>query len=197
MAISVFMRFHSTRDAIMLYESTMKEMGRSGGALPPGEVYHLAALAADGMFVADLWESREIFTAYAMATLIPLTAKRGLFSPEVEFCDVHRIAGGGASFAGGSVTVAHLNGNVEELASKYDELETKLGFPTVPEGLVFHWSAKRPEGICVTTHWRSRENAEHFLNEAFPKAFQSTGMPQARLEHYDVYNAVAGPTVHA
>jgi hypothetical protein len=197
MAISVFMRFHSTRDAIMLYESIINEMGRSGGVLPAGEVYHLAALATDGMFVADLWESREAFTAYAMAALIPLTAKRGLFSPEVEFCDVHSTAGGGTPFTRGTVTVTHLNGNVEELLRKYDTVETKLGFPTAPEGLVFQWCAKRPEGLCITAHWRSREEAETFVHGALAEALRSTEMPLPSVEIYGIYNTMDGRSVHA
>jgi hypothetical protein len=192
MAISVFMRFHSGRDAIMLYESIITEMGRRGGILPPGEIYHIAAFATNGMFVADLWQSREVFKEYAMAALMPLTAKRGLFAPEVEFCDVHRMIDSGVSFKHGAVSVAHFEGNVDELLRKYEQTTEKLGFPAVPPGLVFQWSAKRPEGICVTSHWRSREEAERFLNGALAGALRTTGMPQPRLEYYDVYNTMDG-----
>lgn len=189
------MRFYSSRDAIMLYESVITEMGRHGGTLPPGEIYHLAALATNGMLVADLWESREIFKDYAMTALMPLTAKRGVFSPEVEFCDVYKIIDSGVSFTRGAVSVAHFDGNAEELLHKYGELEKQLGFPAVPAGLVFQWSAKRPEGLCAVGHWRSREEAEQFANGVLSEALRSAAMPEPRIEYYDVYNTMDGRNV--
>jgi hypothetical protein len=196
MAISVFMRFHSERDAIMLYESVINEMGRRGGTVAPGELYHIAALAHNGMFVADLWESREAFNAYAQAKLIPLTAKRGLFSPEVEFGDVHNILEGAAFSPRGTGVVAHFEGDVDDLLRKFDKAAGKIGNPNVSNGLVFQWCAKHAGGICITAHWRSREECEPFMNGSFSEALRSAGMPRPRLDIYDVYNCMDG-RVHA
>lgn len=196
MAISVYLRYHSARDAILLYNSIIKEMGRSGGVVAPGEIYHLAALAQEGMFVADLWESREAFDAYARSTLIPLTAKRGLFSPEVEFCDLHRTIDGESSSTGGSVAVVHLEGDTEELLRKYDLMEPRLA-SNIPTGLVVQWSAKRPAGMCITSHWRGREDCEAFITGPFSEALRLVGLPQPRLEFYDIYNSMDGRRVHA
>ena len=198
MSISVFMRFHSGRDAVMLYDSVIAEMGRHEGTLAPGEIYHLAALAPNGMFVADLWETREAFNDYAMTALIPLTAKRGLFSPEVEFCDVHRMVGGSESYNGGTVTVAHYDGNVDELVRKHDELEMKLGFPdNLPPGLLFQWSARHPERVCLIGHWRAREDADLFMSGPLAEALRSSGLPQPSVNIYEVYNTMDGRSVRA
>jgi heme-degrading monooxygenase HmoA len=178
----------------MLYDSVIKEMGRAEGSLPSGEIYHLAAHTTGGGLIADIWESRETFDAYAKSALIPLTAKRGLFSPEVEFCDVLSMKGGEAAFTRGIVTISHLYGNLEDLLSKSEGLETKLA---VPEGLLFAWCAKRADGICYTAHWRSRDDAEAFINGAFQEALRSAGMPRAQIESYDVYNTMDSRRVHA
>jgi hypothetical protein len=197
MAISVFMRFYSSRDTSMLYDSVIKEMGRHQGSLPAGEIYHVAARASGGGLVADLWEGREAFDAFAKTALIPLTAKRGIFSPEVEFCDVWRTFDGGVKSTRGVVALTHLDGNVEELLSKSGELEKKLGFPAIPDDLIFTWLATRSQGICYTGHWGSRENAEKFINGPLAQGLRSLSMPPARVEFFDVYNIMDGRSIHA
>jgi hypothetical protein len=195
MAISVFMRFHSKRDAVMLYESVINEMGRRGGVLPQGEIYHLATLAEDGMFVADLWESRETFDAYAQAKLIPLTVKRGLVSPEVEYGDLHGTIDGACSSTHGISVVAHWDGNAEELLRKYDAVHATIDSANVAAGLVFQWSCKRAGGISLAAHWRSREECAAYTRGAFHEALRSAAMPPPRLNYYDVYNAMDGRRV--
>jgi hypothetical protein len=197
MAISVFMHYHSGRDAVVLYDSVINEMRQRGRAVQEGLVYHLAAVVPHGMFVADAWETREAFNVFAAAKTVPLTEKRGLMSPEVEFADVYRMIAGAGSSTGGCGVVAHFDGDADALLRQYDELGAQAGLNQAPPpGLIVRWCAKRPTGLCTVDHWLSRENFENFRDGVLTQTMRSVGMPSPRFEFYDVYNTVDGRAAH-
>ena len=193
MAVSVFMRYRSGRDAVMLYESIIGEMRLRGQAVREGLLYHLAAVVPNGMFIADTWESRDAFSIFAAAKTIPLTERRGLTSPEVEFADVYGVTSGAGSSAHGCGIVSHFNGDPDDLTLRYEAATEESGFANVPPpGLIMHWSAKRPTGICTVDHWLTTADCETFRSGAFDDALRSAGIPAGRVEIFEVYNTIDG-----
>lgn len=180
----------------MLYEGIISEMALHGAA--PGRLYHIAAIVPHGMFVASVWETREAFFSYAAAQTLPLIQKRGVDSPEVEIGEVYNTIDGQISIVHGDAVIAHYRGNVDDLLHRYGEMNAITGIAsTPPPGLAFHWCAKLADGICVSEHWRSREEFEHFLNGPLRNAMRSAGMPQAKLDYYQLLNTIGGGRVHA
>jgi hypothetical protein len=119
-----------------------------------------------------------------------------LVSPEVEYGDLHATTDGGCASTRGIGIVAHWEGDAEELLGKYDAVNATLDNANLTSGLVFQWLCKRAGGICLTGHWRTREECEAYTHGAFHEALRSAGMPPPRVQLYDVYNAMDGRGVH-
>ena len=197
MAISVFMRYQSGRDAVTLYESVVGEMRLHGEAIREGLIYHLAAVVPHGMFIADAWETREAFNTFALAKTLPLIEKRGLVSPEVEFGEIYQTVEAANSLAHGCALVTHFDGNVDDVLRQLDEACAMAGLASAPAGLLYHWSLKRQGGICTVGHWQSREDWERFYSDAYGPAMRAAGLPEPRLEFYDIYNTIDARAVNA
>jgi hypothetical protein len=193
MPISVFLRFTSPRNPSMLYNSIVGEMRLRAGEPAPGSVYHLASVLDDGMFIADVWESLDAFKAFVVAKMLPLTAKRGLLSPEFQFGDVHRLVNGPASSDRGLLVLLSFEGDCDELMSRCDRINAAIDFSnSPPEGMIFHWSAKRSGGIYMVHHWVDRESYDAFLNTGIEEALRAAGLPQPHREYFDVFSTIDG-----
>jgi hypothetical protein len=198
MPISVFMRFQSSRDPLMLYNAVISEMGVRAGATPPGWIYHIAGAVPHGLLIASTWETREAWMEFTRNKTIPLTEKRGVLAPEVQVGNVHNIVDGGIPAKRGTMVVATFCGNVERLMRQYDEASEKVGLMKAPPlGLVYHWASDCRTSFNIVDHWRSREEFERLYDSLLLETLRSVGMPQPRIEYYDVCNSIEGPRVHA
>lgn len=193
MAISVFLRFTSPRDPSILYNSIVDEMQLRAGEPAAGSVYHLASILNDGMFIADVWQSFDEFKAFVVAKMIPLTEKRGLLSPEFQFGEVHRLVDGPASSDHGLLVVLRFDGDCDELMRRCDLINEAIDFSnSPPEGMIFHWSAKRPGGIYMVHHWLDRRSYDAFLDTGIEDALRAAGLPHPQREYFDVFSTIDG-----
>jgi hypothetical protein len=190
MAISVLLRFRMTGDALKAYDMVIDDMGVRS-APPKGVIYHFAARIPDGLFVADAWDTRPAFDRFAGDQILPLAQKHGFNPPDIEYSDIYNIIDGGIASTHGTGMVAQFEGNTEELLRKYDAVNAKMGaVQTALPGLIFHQCTKRPDGIRIIDHWRSRGEFESMLNGALGEALRSAGMPQPRIDFYEIYNTL-------
>jgi hypothetical protein len=89
MAIAVELRFpNATLDQ---YDQMLQKMGlQANGPTPPGAIFHWVAQDGDAMYAVDVWESREVFQAYAQEHMGPIAREVGIEGePEMRFYDVH------------------------------------------------------------------------------------------------------------
>lgn len=89
MAIAVVMEFvGATLDQ---YDEVIKRMHFTpGGPGAPGGVSHWATATDTGIRVTDVWDTREVFDAFAQEKLGPISAEVGVPAPsETTFYDVH------------------------------------------------------------------------------------------------------------
>jgi hypothetical protein len=70
------------------YDRVIEKMDL-GGQSPPGAHHHWAAQTDDGLLVVDVWETPEVFQAFADEKIGPLSAEEGLSEPSVEHHEVH------------------------------------------------------------------------------------------------------------
>ena len=72
------------------YEQVIEKMGfEHHGRGPTGALFHWVAKTDDGMKVVDVWESPELFEAFAESTIRPYSKSVGLQEPEVTSHAVH------------------------------------------------------------------------------------------------------------
>lgn len=75
------------------YDKTVKDLEAAGAGSPDGRLYHVAAAADGGWFVADIWESPEHFEKFG-ETLIPILQGAGVTPVEPTIYPVHNIIKG-------------------------------------------------------------------------------------------------------
>jgi hypothetical protein len=73
------------------YDEVIKRMGLSEGqSTPPGALFHWVTKTDEGLFVVDVWESREAFDKFSAEQIGPITQAVGMQAPSrVEYHDVH------------------------------------------------------------------------------------------------------------
>lgn len=75
---------------------------------------------------------------------------------------------------------------------QYDQVIERMGLKPGgrgPSGVLFHWSAKTPDGLHVTDVWESREAFDRFNEEQIIPSAKEAGVeapPQVRF--YDVHS---------
>ncbi len=89
MAVAVVLEFEGA--TLDQYDEVLKLMGLTPkGAGPPGALFHWAAKTDSGFLVTDVWETRELFDAFAQDKIGPLSAQVGLPNPpKITYHDVH------------------------------------------------------------------------------------------------------------
>ena len=89
MAIAVVLEFRGA--TLDQYDEVIERMGfQPNGAGAPGGLFHWVAQTDDGLRVTDVWESREIFDAFAAEKIGPITQEVGVPGPpELTFYEVH------------------------------------------------------------------------------------------------------------
>lgn len=73
------------------YDAVCEMMGLTPrGPGPAGAISHFATLTDSGLRVVDVWESRDLFDAFAAEQIGPYSAKAGITAPpEMQFFEVH------------------------------------------------------------------------------------------------------------
>ena len=60
-------------------------------------------------------------------------------------------------------------------------------------GGIFHWVAKRGDGIRVVDVWESREQFEAFAADQIGPLTAAAGLPEPQMEFFDVHNTLTAP----
>jgi hypothetical protein len=89
MAIGVVMDFPGA--TLAQYDEVIARMGLTpGGDTAPGALFHWVAATPDGITVTDVWQTRELFDAFANEQIGPITMEVGFPGPPaMTFFDVH------------------------------------------------------------------------------------------------------------
>jgi hypothetical protein len=89
MAVAVIMEFAGA--TLEQYDQVIGKMGLTpGGPAPAGALGHWVAATDDGILVTDLWETRELYDAFAKEQIGPFSAEAGFPGPPaVKYLDVH------------------------------------------------------------------------------------------------------------
>jgi hypothetical protein len=88
MPVAVQMEFDGmTHDQ---YNEVLDKMGlEPGGNGPPGALFHWCSASDDGLYITDVWESREVFDKFAQEQIGPYSAEVGYDGqPKMTFYDV-------------------------------------------------------------------------------------------------------------
>ena len=88
MAVGIVMEIKG--GTLAQYDEVLKKMGLSpGGKTPPEAKFHWVAKTDDGLFIVDVWESREVFDKFAEEKIGPLGAEVGWSAPAMTFYEIH------------------------------------------------------------------------------------------------------------
>lgn len=89
MAVGMFMRWARVTKEQYDRARALAPLDRDAA---PGNLFHVAAVGAEGICVTDVWESAEDWTAYLHERLLPAFAQLDLAGrPEVEIVDIHAL----------------------------------------------------------------------------------------------------------
>ena len=89
MPVAVEMNFKgATTDQ---YDQVIQRMGLTqGGEMPPGGISHFVTRTGDGLWIVDIWESKEAYEKFAQEQIGPYSQEAGITEPpEVRFHELH------------------------------------------------------------------------------------------------------------
>ncbi|WP_427133882.1 hypothetical protein [Pseudarthrobacter sp. S9] len=89
MPVAVIMEFNGA--TLAQYDQVIVKMGLTpGGPAPAGALGHWVAATDNGILVTDLWQSREIYDAFAKDQIGPYAAEVGIPEPpKLTYLEVH------------------------------------------------------------------------------------------------------------
>lgn len=89
MPIAVTMEFNGATTA--QYDEVITKMGLTpGGPGPAGSLSHWVAATDTGMFITDIWKSRELYDAFAKEQIGPFSMEAGFPGPpKVTYYELH------------------------------------------------------------------------------------------------------------
>jgi hypothetical protein len=89
MATAVIMEFNGA--TLAQYDQVIEKMGLTpGGPAPAGAISHWVVATENGLLVTDLWQSRELYDAFAKEQIGPFSAEAGIPEPpKLTYYDVH------------------------------------------------------------------------------------------------------------
>jgi len=173
-------------------------MGMSpGGPGPAGLLSHWVSVEEPGMFMTDVWDSREHFEEFARDEIGPLSRQAGVTAPpKTTFDEVHGYLTAGAG-AAPTAPVAVIMEFADDI-QKYDEVLELMGLTPRgpgPDGCLFHWATAIEGVIRVTDLWQDRATFEAFSETQIGPYAAKAGMaPPESTVVRDVYDFfTAGP----
>jgi hypothetical protein len=97
MAVAIIMEFNGA--TLAQYDQVIEKMNLTkGGPGPAGALSHWAAETEDGLLVTDLWQSRELYDAFARDQIGPFSAEAGILEPpKITYHDAYNYFTQGAS----------------------------------------------------------------------------------------------------
>jgi hypothetical protein len=89
MATAIVMEF--TGATLAQYDQVIQKMGLTpGGPSPAGAISHWVAATDDGIVVTDVWQTRELYDAFAKDQIGPFSVEAGFpDAPKLTYYDVH------------------------------------------------------------------------------------------------------------
>jgi hypothetical protein len=80
--------------------------------------------------------------------------------------------------------------------AQYDKVVELLGYQdagAAPDGLLFHWATKTPDGVRTVDIWRDREAADTHAERDIAPAAQEAGLTgEPKIAYIPVHNYLAG-----
>lgn len=161
------------------------------GAGPGGMLFHWAAVEGDGMYITDVWDSRERFETFARNRIGPLSQAVGVAAPpRTTFDEVHS-----------HLTAGKLDGVIDPVAvvmefegdiHLYDDVLDLMGLTprqAGPDGALFHWATAIEGVIRVTDLWQDLATFDAFADTHIApySAKVRFGAPESVVAH-EVYN---------
>jgi hypothetical protein len=184
-----------TREA---YDAVLEEMSL-GGQLPPGGLFHACGSTDSGWRVVDVWESPEVFQAFAEAEIGPLAAKHGLGEPQIQSFEVNETRIGDdapvAFFQVVGIPFIHSEAEFAEMDKQITGDDR-----SAPPGCVYHVNGERDGGYWVADAWSSQEIHDEFMGSTVGRVMQEMGVTEAPdVQTFAIHNAMgaARPAAHA
>ena len=89
MAVAVIMEFNGA--TVAQYDQVINKMNLAkGGPGPAGSLSHWAAATEAGLLAVDVWQSRELYEAFARDQIGPFSAEAGITEPpKITYHEVH------------------------------------------------------------------------------------------------------------
>lgn len=73
----------------------------------------------------------------------------------------------------------------------YDKVNGEVGGNTAaPNGLLFHWVARRGEGLRIVDVWESQAAFDEFAKTKLMPASMKYNLPQPQIEVFEVHNII-------
>jgi hypothetical protein len=164
------------------YDAAMAEMGLTE-ELPPGALFHAAGPRDGGWRAVDVWESPEVFGAFAESTLGPALAKHGIPQPSIEQVECRQVIEGSGSPA--LVGIARMDIDADQVT---DVVEAIYPGERLPDGLSLHVNGPGASEWIAINAWRSRAERDAFLESTVRQAMPDGA--NLRIEDLDVHNCL-------
>lgn len=167
------------------------------GAGPEGMLFHWCSVEGDGMYITDVWDSRERFETFARNRIGPLSEEVGITAPpRTTFDEVHNhlTAGKLAEVTSPVAVVMEFEGDIH----LYDDVLDLMGLTpggSGPDGALFHWVTAVEGVIRITDVWQDLATFDTFADTQIApySAKVGFGAPESVVAH-EVYNYfTAGP----
>jgi len=199
MAIGVTLEFPEITPA--QYDSVRDLMGLTArGAGPAGSLSHWAGLDGPGMFMTDVWDSRERFEEFAHHQIGPLSAEAGVTAPpKTTYDEIHTyLTAGSLSKPLDAMEPIAVVMEFADDIQKYDEVLDLMGLTPQgpgPDGALFHWTTAIEGVIRITDLWQDRATFDAFAETHIGPYAAKVGMaPPESTVVRDVYDFfTAGP----
>jgi hypothetical protein len=174
------------------YDAVLEKM-QLDGRLPAGALFHAAGVNDDGLRVCDVWESEEVFRAFAEGTIIPTVTEVGLPMPTTRSFEAQQVRGsatGPVEF----VQIVSLPGGDAEMFRALDDKVIGPG-RDVPDACVFHVNGALGDGYTVLDYWSSKAARDEFMASEVAPAMAALGIDaEPVIEELTVHNSLTQRT---
>jgi hypothetical protein len=174
------------------YDAVLEKM-QLDGRLPAGALFHAAGVNDDGLRVCDVWESEEVFRAFAEGTIIPTATEVGLPMPTTRSFEAQQVRG----LATGPVEFVQIVSVPGGDAEMFRALDDKVIGPgrDVPEACIFHVNGALGDGYTVLDYWSSKAARDEFMASEVAPAMAALGIDaEPVIEELTVHNSLTQRT---
>jgi hypothetical protein len=72
----------------------------------------------------------------------------------------------------------------------YDKVNAEVTGNAPPKGLLFHWVARRGDGLRIVDVWESQAAFDEFAKTRLVPASMKHNLPQPHIETFEVHNII-------